>query len=181
MLAFCLAIGFLAGCIFSMPLVRKVLHERTLKELGMEGMTIVPRFWTPSGLRIERARWQGEVFFEPAKIGGGHPGHLRLRAEFKRAAPAAPSSGDASPIQTGDPEFDRMIAVSGDRAFARKLLVPEMRERLVKLDQMGGRVIAIGEETVEIDGPFLGRPPELKRFLELCDAIVQGTVLAAGA
>jgi hypothetical protein len=181
MLAFCLAIGFLASCIFCMPLIRKILHERTLKDLGMEGMTIVSRFWTLSELRIQRAKWKGEVFFEPAKIGGGHPGHLRLRAEFKRGEPGPPPSGDASPIQTGDEEFDRMISVSGDRAFARKLLVPEMRERLVKLDQMGGRVIAIGEETVEIDGPFLSRPPDLKQFLELCDAIVQGTALAAGA
>jgi hypothetical protein len=181
MFAFCLAIGFLAACAFCMPLIRKLLHERTLKELGMEGMTIVSRFWTLSELKIRRPQWQGEVYFQPAKIGGGHPGHLRLRAEFRRSAPAKPPSGEASPITTGDVEFDRMIVVTGDRAFARKLLVPEMRERLMKLDQLGGRVIAIGEETLEIDGPLLSRPPDLKQFLELCEAIVQGTVLAAAA
>ena len=46
---------------------------------------------------------------------------------------------------------------------------------------MGGRVLAIGEGTIEIDGPLPVRASDLKKFLELCDAIVDGTVAAAGA
>jgi hypothetical protein len=165
-------------------MLRRLSHERTLKGLGIEGMTVVPRLWSLSGLRIDRPGWKAEVFFESARAGGGRPGHLRLLADFQKPAPplafpARPSRADAA-IRSGDEAFDRKITVEGDPAFAKKFLVPEMRERLLRLDQMGGRVLAIGESTIEIDGPLLGEPAALRQFLELCDGIVNGTVAAAG-
>jgi hypothetical protein len=182
--AYCLGIGFLLACAVGVPLLRKMAHERTLKGLGMEGLTVVPRLWSLSGLRIDRPAWKAEVVFESARPGGGRPGHLRLRADFSKPAPplafpARPSREDAV-IHTGDEAFDRKIVVEGDPSFAKKFLVPEMRELLMQLDQLGGRVLAIGEGTIEIDGPLLGEPPALRQFLELCDDIVDGTVAAAG-
>ena len=176
-----LAAGLLLGCVFGVPLLLRRGHEVMLRQLAMDGATVVPNPWTLSGLRIERPRWKADVFFQPARLGGGRPGHLRFRATFTPAPP--PTSGRKSEpaVPTGDPEFDARITVEGDPAFARKLLVPEMRERLIRLDGLRGRVGAIGEGFVEIDGPLLGRPPELKAFLELCGAIVDATVAAAGA
>jgi len=176
-----LAAGLLLGCIFAGPLILRRGHEAMLRQLGMNGVTVVPSSWTLSGLRIERPRWKADVVFQPARLGGGRPGHLRFRAAFTPAALPAAGRKSEPAVPTGDPEFDSKITVEGDPAFARKLLLPEMRERLIRLDGMGGRVRAIGEDFVEIDGPLLGRPPELKEFLELCDAIVDGTVAAAGA
>lgn len=180
-LAGVLAAGLLLGCVFAGPMILRRGHEAMLRQLGMNGVTVVPVPWTLSGLRIDRPRWKADVVFQPARLGGGRPGHLRFRAVFTPAPPPAPGRSSESGIPTGDPEFDRKITVEGDPVLARKLLVPEMRERLIRLDGMGGRVGAIGEGFVEIEGPLLGRPPELKAFLELCDAIVDGTVAAAGA
>jgi hypothetical protein len=176
-----LAAGLLLGCIFAGPFLLRRSHEAMLRGLGMEGVAVVPRAWRMSGLRFDRPRWQADVRFEPARLGGGRPGHLRFRATFTPSP--GPASGRTSEplVVTGDPDFDRKITVEGDPAFARKLLVPEMRERLIRLDGMGGRVLAIGEGFVEIDGPLPGRPPELRAFLELCDAIVARTVAAAGS
>lgn len=186
MVPFLIGAGLLAACLGAMPLLRRIGHERTLEGIDLEGVSIIPRFWSLSGLRILRPRWQGEVRFEAAPLGGGRPGHLRLLAEWKGKGPAPdrppdPPPGDEPAVLTGDPEFDRKIAVAGDRAFARKLLVPEMRERLIELDRRGGRVIAIGREALEISGPLLHRAAELRQFLELCDAIVQGAAVASGA
>lgn len=176
-----LAAGLLLGCIFGGPLLLRRNHESMLQTLAMEGVSVVPRPWTLSGLRIDRPRWHADVFFQPARVGGGRPGHLRYRASFTPAPPPAGGRQSEPAVPTGDPAFDSRITVEGDPAFARKLLTPPMRERLVRLDGLGGRVLAIGEGFVEIDGPLLGRSPELKEFLELCDAIVDGTVAAAGA
>ncbi|MBI3858124.1 MAG: hypothetical protein HY293_20780 [Planctomycetes bacterium] len=177
-------IGFLLACVFGVPLLRKQSHEAMLKGLGLEGVTVVPKFWSLSGLRIERSKWKGEVFFQAARAGGGRAGHLRYVVEFRVPVPVISLNRDAtkeSKVRTGDDDFDRKISVEGDPAFARKLLVPVMRERLMRLDEVGGRVLAIGEGSVEIDGPLPAGLPDLKRFLELCDAIVDGTVAAAGA
>jgi len=176
-----LAAALLLGCIFGGPILLRRNHEAMLKALGIEGVTVVPRAWSMSALKVDRPRWRADVVFEPARIGGGRRGHLRFHATFTPPPPPATGRTSEPSVPTGDPEFDRKITVEGDPAFARKLLVPEMRERLIRLDGMGGRVQAIGEGFVEISGPLLGRPPELKAFLELCDAIVDGTVAAAGA
>jgi hypothetical protein len=179
MLAYFLGIGFLVTGVLGVPLLRKVVHERMLKRLAMDGAAIVPRFWSLSGLRIDRPAWKGEVVFQPAPMGGGRPGHLRLLAEFRTPAPSRPRRDDA-PIRTGDESFDRKIAVEGDPAFAKKFLGPEMRELLLELDRMGGRILGIGEGTIEIDGPLLGDPAALRQFLELCHEIIAGAGVAAG-
>ncbi len=178
MLPYCIGIGFLIACIFGVPLLRKLSHDRMLRKLQIEGATRVPRLLGLSGLRIERSAWKGDVVFEAARLGGGHPGHLRVLAEF--AKPLRPIREDAS-IRTGDDAFDRKIVVEGDPGFARKFLVPEMRERLLQLDRLGGRVLAIREESMEIDGPLPAAAADLQRFLVLCDGIISGAGSAAGA
>lgn len=183
MATYVLGIVFLLACLFGVPLLKRVLHERAVKGLGMDGVRVVAGGWRPSGLRIERAAWGADVHFESPGLAAGRPGHLRLVADFRKAAPQllfpkGHAGGDA--VRTGDDEFDRKIAVVGDAAFARKLLVPEMRARLLRLDELGGRVIGIGAGAIEIDGPYLLRSEDLKRFLELCDAVVDATAAAAG-
>jgi hypothetical protein len=178
MLAIWIGIGFLAACVFTMPLLRKLAHERMLQGLQLEGASRVPRLLGLSGLRVERRDWKGDLVFEAARLGGGHPGHLRVLALF--AKPLQPIR-EGAPIQTGDAEFDRKIAVEGDAAFAKKFLGPEMRERLMDLDRLGGRVLAIREESIEIDGPLPADAASLRRFLELCDVIISGAGAAAGA
>ena len=173
-----IGIGFLLACVLGIPLLRKLSHERLLKRLQIEGAVRVPRFLGLSGLRIERPSWKGVVSFAPARLGGGHPGHLKVLAEF--AKPLQPVREDA-PFRTGDEDFDRKIVVEGDPVFARKFLVPEMRERLMQLDRMGGRILAIREEMMEIDGPLPADAAALQRFLELCDGIIRGAGVAAGA
>jgi hypothetical protein len=178
MLPYVIGIGFLIGCLLGLPLLRKLSHERLLKSLPLEGATLVPRFLALSGLRIARPGWKGLVLFEAARLGGGRPGHLRILAEF--AEPLRPIRQDA-PITTGDAEFDRKIVVEGDPGFARKFLVPQMRERLIELDRLGGRILAIREESMEIDGPLPADAAALGRFLELSDGIIRGAGSAAGA
>lgn len=176
--SYAIGVGFLVVCLFGVPLVRKLLHEQMLSRMAFEGARIIRRFWSLSGLRIERPGWKGEVVFQSAPLGGGRPGHLRLLAEFRTTAPSRPTR-DNAPIRTGDESFDRKIAVEGDPAFAKRFLGPEMRDLLLQLDRMGGRILAIGEGALEIDGPLLSDPASLRQFLELCDDIVSGAGLAA--
>jgi hypothetical protein len=177
MLPYLIGIGFLIACLLGVPLLRKLSHERMLKSLPIEGATLVPRFLALSGLRIERPAWKGLVLFEAARLGGGRPGHLRVLGEF--AEPLL-LMRDGAPIRTGDAEFDGKIVVEGDPGFAKKFLVPEMRERLMQLDSLGGRILAIREESIEIDGPLPADAADLRRFLELCDGIIRGAGTAAG-
>jgi len=176
------ALGFLAACILSVPLASKMIHERMLRRLGLEGTKIVPHPWTLSGLELLREGWRCLVAFEARGVGGGHPGHVSVRAEFTGrgglgASPTVPPPEEES-IQTGDEAFDRMIRVTGNPAVARKLLSPDMRERLLALDRMGGQVTELGRDALEIRGPLLHRPEDLRRFLELCDSIVRGAMVA---
>jgi len=174
-----LAGSLLLGCIFGGPLLVRRNHETMLRTLGLDGVTVVPRSGALSALRIERPKWKAEVAFEPPRVGGGRPGHLRYMAEFRGPVPL-----DAAPdarLQTGDDDFDRKISVQGDPAFARKLLSPIVREKMMRLDEIGGRVLAIGEGTVEITGPLPRQSADLRKFLELCGVIVEATVTAAGA
>src|SRR5262245_47634572 len=121
MLPYVIGIGFLVACLLGVPLLQKLSHERLLKGLRMEGATRLPRLLGLSGVRIERPAWRGEVAFEPARLGGGRPGHLRLLAEFARPLRLLREN---APIRTGDEQFDQKIAVEGDPAFAKKFLVP---------------------------------------------------------
>jgi hypothetical protein len=74
-------IVFLLACLLGVPLLKRLLHERAVRRLAMDGVTVIPSFWRPSGLRVQRPAWQGIVSFESAGIGGTGRGHLRLRAE----------------------------------------------------------------------------------------------------
>ena len=176
--AYVLGIGFLIACVLGVRVLRNLVHDRMLKSLRLEGTTVLPRFPGLSGLRVVRPSWTGEVAFEAARLGGGRVGHLRLRAQFP--FPPRPA-GEEAAIRSGDESFDRVIAVEGDPAFAKKFLVPEMRDRLMELDRARGQISHLGEGTIEIDGPLPVDAAALERFLELCDGIVQGAAAAAGA
>lgn len=181
-------VAFLIACALGIPYVRKLLHGRRLKTLGLDGVTVVPSWLGLSGLRLKRARWEGEVEFDPGGFGGGgRPGHLQLIATLGHRTPAvffhekgrvdeAKLPEPAVPI--GDAAFDAKILVRGDRAFAQKLLAPEQRERLLRLEAVGGHLWSIDGGIVQVGGPLLTDVPELKRFLELCDAILDA--MAAG-
>ena len=143
-------VAFLLALGLSVPLFRKVSHARALKKLGMEGVTVSPHFWGLSGLRLRRAGWEGDVRFET----GGMKGHLLLKANLRRALPSV------------------SFHEKGKLDEAR--LGPELRKLVMQLDQLGGRVWAVGGESVEIAGPLLVRPAELRKFLEACDAVVDG-------
>jgi len=169
----------------SVPLYRKISHTRALNSLGLEGVAVVPRFWGLSGLRLSRAGWEGEVRFETA----GMKGHLILNAALKKSTPSlsfepgAPEGGPTKSeeiLATGDAEFDRKIAVRGDREFAKRLLGSEMREQLMALDRLGGRVGSLGGGNLVIAGPLLTRPAELKEFLKSCEAVIDRTVACEG-
>ena len=136
-------IVFLLACLLGVPLLRRLLHERAVRRLAMDGVTVVSNFWRPSGLRFQRPSWQGVVSFQAAGIGRTGPGHLRLKAEC-----SGPDRREVGP------------------------------ETLARLEQLGGTLRAIGDGGVEIDGPLFTRPEDLRRFLELCDAIVAGKAAA---
>lgn len=80
-LYYILGIVFLLACLLGVPLLKRVLHERAVRSLAMEGVTVIPSFWTLSGLRLQRPGWQGTASFEATGIGGTGPGHLRLKVE----------------------------------------------------------------------------------------------------
>jgi len=66
--------------------------------------------------------------------------------------------------------------VKGDAGFAKALLVPEQRERLLRLHEAGGRLRAITGGVVELDGPLFTHGPDLRGFLDRCDEIVDAMV-----
>jgi hypothetical protein len=87
-------IVFLLICLLGVPLLKRLLHERAVRRLAMDGVTVVPSFWKPSGLRFQRPGWQGVVSFEAVGIGGTSRGHLRLRAEVKDRREFGPEAVD---------------------------------------------------------------------------------------
>lgn len=139
MVTYILGILFLLACLLGVPLLKRLLHERAVRKLAMDGVTVVPSFWTLSGLRFQRPGWNGVASFESAGIGGTGRGHLRLKAEWTR-----PDKRDLG------------------------------ADLLARLGQLGGRVRAVGEGSVEIDGPLFTRSDDLRKFLELCDSLVEG-------
>jgi hypothetical protein len=185
---FWIGVAFLAACAIFVPYSRKLMHGHRLKTLGLEGATVVTSWFGLSGLRLRRARWEGEVEFDPGGLGGGgRPGHLQLTASLGRKTPTVrfhekgrvkESALPGAPLPTGDAAFDAKILVVGDSAFARKLLVPEQRERLLRLEAEGGHLWCVDGGIVQLGGPLLRGRDELKRFLELCDSILDA--MAAG-
>jgi hypothetical protein len=183
-----IGVAFLIACALGVPYARKLLHDRRLKTLGLDGATVVPSWLGLSGLRLKRARWEGEVEFDPGGFGGGgRPGHFLLTASLGRRTPTVTlhekGRGNearlpGTPIPTGDLTFDAKLIVLGDPAFAQKLLVPEQRERLLRLEAAGGHLWGVDGGIVQLGGPLIRENAELKRFLELCDAILDA--MAAG-
>ncbi len=185
---FWIGVAFLAACAIVIPYTRKLMHGQRLKTLGLAGATVVPSWFGLSGLRLRRARWEGEVEFDPGALGGGgRPGHLQLTASLGRKTPTVrfhekdrvkEAALKEAPLPTGDAAFDAKILVEGDPVFARKLLVPEQRERLLQLEAAGGHLWCVDGGIVQVGGPMIRERGELKRFLELCDAILDA--MAAG-
>lgn len=180
-MGFWLGVTFLVACGLGVPIFRKMAHSAMLRSLRWDGASVLPALWGLSGLRVKRPRWEGEVVFEPAGLGGGgHRGHLRLIASLGRKTPTLSfyetgrrdASGGEPAIPTGDPAFDAKVAVKGDADFARKILGPDQRERLLRLQESGGYVWAISGGVVELGGPLLGDREGLGRFLDQCDAIL---------
>src|SRR5579862_7175334 len=182
---FWIGVAFLVACGLGVPVYRKFAHSAMLKNLGWEGASVISVTWGLSGLRLKRARWEGEVEFEPAGIGGGgRRGHLRLIASLGRKTPslsfqetgrAGTPAGEPA-VRTGDAAFDATFVVQGDATFARKLLGPEQRERLLRLKEVGGFVWAISGGVVELGGPLLTDGAALKRFLDQCDSVLDAMV-----
>lgn len=182
-MGFWIGVAFLVLCGLGVPIVRNLIHASMIRNLGWEGASPMPAFWNLQGLRIKRARWEGEVAFEPAGVGGGgRRGHLRLVASLGRKTPdlaffEAGRSPEGEPgVPTGDPEFDGKILVKGDEAFVKKLLVPEQRTRLLRLQMAGGHLRALSGGVVELDGPLFTHGPGLREFLDQCDTILDAMV-----
>lgn len=180
-MGFWIGVAFLIACGLGVPVYKKFAHTSMLRSLQWEGASVIPATWGLSGLRLKRARWEGEVEFEPAGVGGGgRRGHLRLIASLGRKTPSLSfyetgrrdASGGEPAIPTGDAAFDEKYVVKGDAAFAQKLLSPEQRKRLLLLQGVGGYVWAISGGVVEMGGPLLTNRAGLKEFLVLCDEIL---------
>jgi hypothetical protein len=185
---FWIGVAFLILVGFVHPVLRRVAHGRMLRNLDMDGVTVMPTFLGYGGLRVTRARWDGEVSFTgPSLGGGGRTGHLELIASLRRPTPTLSlyekgrrsDAGATEPVvPTGDADFDAAITVRGDAEFAKKLLVPGQRERLLLLKNAGGYLWAISGGVAELGGPLPQDGRTLKDFLELCDAFLHE---AAGA
>ena len=189
-MGFWLGVAFLVACGMGVVVFRKLAHAALLRKLDWRGATVQPVCWGLSGLRIHRERWEGEVEFEPGSIGGGgHRGHLRLIASLRRKTPTIALteagrrdvSGGEPAIQTGDPAFDATYAVKGDAEFARKILGPEQRERLLRLRESGGALWAVSGGVVEVVGPLLVDPAGLRQFLDQCDVILDAMARTVAA
>jgi hypothetical protein len=190
MLTYLLGIAFLVACFALPPILRKVAHDRALGGLGLDGVTLIPRRWGLGRLVYRRPAWEAEVTFEaPMAVMGWRQGHLLFKADLQRDTPEITlhlrgtlrqEPAPETLVPTGDPDFDRAVAVTGDREFARRLLDPETRARLAELDALGGRLLGVRHGEVYLTGPFLARGPELRRLLEACEAIVERASVAAG-
>ncbi len=189
-MGFWIGVAFLIACGLGVPVYRKFAHTAMLKSLQWEGASVIPVAWGLSGLRLKRARWEGEVEFEPAGVGGGgRRGHLRLIASLGRKTPSLSfyeaarrdASGGEPAIPTGDAAFDEKVVVKGDADFARKLLSPDQRERLLRLQGVDGHLWAISGGVVELAGPLVTDRARLKDFLVLCDEILDAMAGAIAA
>ncbi|HLY09016.1 MAG TPA: hypothetical protein VKW04_06905 [Planctomycetota bacterium] len=189
-MGFWLGVAFLVACGLGVPVYRKFAHSAMLKHLGWEGASVIPVTWGLSGLRLRRARWEGEMEFEPAGVGGGgRRGHLRLIASLGRTTPSLlfreagrpVAPGGEPTIPTGDAAFDAKIAVQGDAVLARKILSPDQRGRLLQFQESGGYLWAVSGGVVELGGPLPSDGAGLRAFLDQCDAILDAMVGAVSS
>lgn len=181
-MTFWIGVSFLIFCVLGLPFARKLTHGSMLKALDWEGASVLPATWGLSGLRLQRARWEGEASFESASFGGGgRRGHLRLIASLKRPTPSLSfyekgrrddSAATEPAVPTGDAAFDAKVSVRGDAALAQKILGPAQRERLMKLQEAGGYLWGISGGVAELGGPLPANREDLKAFLDRCDALL---------
>lgn len=155
------------GLVLVKPALRKLSHGRLVRELGMEGVEVAPRWLRFDALRVKGGSWTADVEFKPAFEKGGH---THFKADLKRATPDVEFSATAG----GAAAF----AAAGDEAFAQKLLTEEVRQRLLRLGALGGRLWYLRGGKMEIVGPLPGNADELRGFLALAKDV---TDLAAAA
>ena len=139
------------------PLIRRMSHNRELRGLSFEGARVRRAFLGFDGLRIEREGWAADVEFKPRFEKGGH---THFRADLRRPTPDVEFRTDQGGALALTPK--------GDEAFAERLLTPELRDRLLRLGALGGRLWYVRGGIVEIVGPLLSRETELRPFLERC-------------
>lgn len=149
------------------PAIRRTSHHLALQRFRFDGATMTSSWMRFAGLRIVRPAWTAEVEFKPAFEKGGH---LHFRADLGRSTPDVifePEAGGA-----------RAMVPSGDEAFAEKLLTPALRDRLLRLGALGGRLWYVRGGKLEIVGPLVSEEEQLRPLLELCAEVAD---LAAAA
>lgn len=135
-------------------------HARELAAFAFEGATVTRSFLGFNGLRIERAAWAADVVFKPIFEKGGH---THFKADLRRATPDVEFRSDQGGALALTPK--------GDEAFAEKLLTSAVRDRLLRLGALGGRLWYVRGGILEIVGPLASRDEELRPFLTLCAEI----------
>lgn len=183
MITYWLGIALLVTLFSVGPALRRYALLRTLRELKVEGATVVPRFWRPGLIQYRRSKWDADGrFVPPGEVShGGQQGHLLLTGRLKRSTPTVevhprahdhgspPAAGEGS---TGDPRFDRAYTLSGDAAFAALLFGPEVRDLVLRLQGLGGRLSAVRDGAVEITGPIGPGPAEIRQVLGTCELLL---------
>ncbi|HEX7900807.1 MAG TPA: hypothetical protein VF950_23815 [Planctomycetota bacterium] len=149
------------------PAIRRIAHARDLRLLSFDGATPRRSLLGFSGLHIERVAWEADVVFKPIFEKGGH---THFKADLKRATPDVEFRSDQGGALALTPK--------GDEAFAEKLLTSAMRDRLLRLGALGGRLWYVRGGILEIVGPLASRDEELRPFLTLCAEIADLAVEA---
>ena len=142
-------------------------HARALRAFTFDGATVRRRFLGFHGLHIERVAWEADVVFKPIFEKGGH---THFKADLKRETPDVEFRSDQGGALALTPQ--------GDEAFAEKLLTPALRDRLLRLGALGGRLWYVRGGILEIVGPLASRDEELRPFLTLCAEIADLAVEA---
>jgi hypothetical protein len=142
-------------------------HARELRDFKFEGAAWRRSLLGFGGLRIERTAWAADVAFKPIFEKGGH---THFKADLKRATPDVEFRSDQGGALA--------LSAKGDEAFAEKLLTSAMRDRLLRLGALGGRLWYVRGGAMEIVGPLASRDAELRPFLTLCAEIADLAVEA---
>jgi hypothetical protein len=187
-----LAIALLVVLFSAAPVYRRYLLRRTLRNLKIEGAVVVLRFWRPGLIRYHRSQWDAEVLLVPPGEAsrGGDQGHLRLRGELRRSTPTvevSPRAHSHEPppapdgMATGDPKFDQVFRLSGDAGLSALVFNPEVRDLVLRLHALGGRVAYLRDGEVGVQGPLGSGPVELRQFLATCELLLDLIAKAVSA
>lgn len=162
------------------PAVRRFVLMRTVRDLAIPGAVVLPRFWRASLVQYRRSKWDADVSFAaPGELtGGGQHGHLQMVAQLRRPTPSVEvhlrGHGSAEPgaPTTGDPRFDQAFALRGDPAFAALLFGPEVRDLVLRVHGLGGRLAAVRDGRVDLSGPLSGGATGIRQFLGTCELLL---------